>query len=92
MLPTYMSNRKKTQEVSDKTDNIAEQIGQTNGHGTIADMITKLIEHSAVITERVNRLEVKDAEKKLVLRELKDDVHYIKRLLEQLLGAKEDGD
>lgn len=98
MLPSYISNRKKTQRVSDRTDDIAEQIGTTNGHGTIAEMITRIITTISKLDDamtasktRITLLETGHKENKLMLEEVKTDIKDIKDILVKIIQEVEDG-
>lgn len=84
VLPGYISNRRKTGNVERKTDDIAEKLGEPNGHGTIVDMISDLLHISTTNTNRISELERSDHEKHKILKSLCEEISEIKNMLKSL--------
>jgi hypothetical protein len=59
VLPSYISNRKKTQEVSDKATDVSNKIGEPNGHGSIVGMLEEILGMLRDHGHRIDRLETK---------------------------------
>lgn len=59
MLPSYISNRKKTQEVSDKATDVLDKIGEPNGHGTVVGLLEEILGMLRDHGHRIDRLERK---------------------------------
>ena len=60
VLPGYMSNRRKTQAAVEKVEQVAEKIGEPNGHGSLVDMITDVLTLATSNNARIDRLEEAD--------------------------------
>lgn len=43
VLPVYITNRRKTHEVKEKADEIAEKLGEPNGHGSITNILEEIL-------------------------------------------------